>query len=184
MGCVGAAAVSLELSRSHNRHIGPSFIRIGGIMSRDRLYQSFVRAIARAALGAALNLAVWMVLFLPVRAQQLSVRRYDVSDGLAHDKVGAIHQDRKGYLWFGTWEGLSRFDGYRFTNYGVRDGLGHPITNDIAEDRRGRLWFATNGGGVARLIDDPHEAALFSPTGTKPASRRRFISFRVSNSDN
>jgi ligand-binding sensor domain-containing protein len=120
---------------------------------------------------------------LPVRAQQLSVRRYDVSDGIAHGDVSAIHQDRKGYLWFGTWEGLSRFDGYRFTNYGVPDGLGHPIINDIAEDRRGRLWIATNGfGGVYLLIDDPQEAASSLRTGPALAERRRFISFRVGDS--
>jgi len=55
--------------------------------------------------------------------QRLSFRHYDIRDGLAHRRVGCIHQDRKGYIWFGTWEGLSRFDGYRFTNYAMRDGL-------------------------------------------------------------
>jgi ligand-binding sensor domain-containing protein len=124
-------------------------------MSRDRLHQS----IAFATLVATQYSAVWIFFLIapPACAQQLSMRRYDVADGLAHGHVGAIYQDRKGYLWFGSWEGLSRFDGYRFTNYGVRDGLGHPIINDITEDRRGRLWVATNGGGVSRLIDDPAE---------------------------
>src|SRR5215467_5968427 len=91
-------------------------------MSRNRLCQS----IAGATVAAAEYLAVWLLLSAapPVHAQRLSVRHYDVSDGLAHSHVTAIHQDRKGYLWFGTWEGLSRFDGYRFTNYGERDGLG------------------------------------------------------------
>src|SRR5215831_19383395 len=87
-------------------------------------------------------------------AQQLSIRHYDVSDGLAHSHVSAMHQDAKGYLWLATWEGLSRFDGYRFTNYTQADGLGDPIINDIVEDRHGRLWVATNGGGIARLNDD------------------------------
>ena len=41
----------------------------------------------------------------------------DVPDGLAQGTVQAIHQDAKGNLWFGTFEGLSRFDGYRFSNY-------------------------------------------------------------------
>jgi ligand-binding sensor domain-containing protein len=102
-------------------------------MNRDRLRQTIT-------VGAAVELAGLVLLaVLSVHAQQLSVRNYDVSDGLAHTQVSAIHQDSKGYLWFGTWEGLSRFDGYRFTNYGVRDGLGHPIINDVVEDRRGRL---------------------------------------------
>jgi ligand-binding sensor domain-containing protein/signal transduction histidine kinase len=90
----------------------------------------------------------------PVNAQQLSIRHYDVSDGLAHSHVSSIYQDAKGYLWFATWEGLSRFDGYRFKNYSESDGLGDPIINDIAEDKHGHLWVATNGGGVARLNDD------------------------------
>ncbi|MGH9836319.1 MAG: ligand-binding sensor domain-containing protein, partial [Blastocatellia bacterium] len=110
------------------------------------------------------------------------MRRYNVSDALAHSQVMAIRQDRKGYLWFGTWEGLSRFDGYRFTNYGVREGLGHPIINDLTEDRRGRLWAATNGGGVARLIDDPREEVASRQTGATPDARRRFISYQVGDS--
>src|ERR1700730_13046429 len=90
-----------------------------------------------------------------ISAQQLSIRHYDVSDGLAHSHVAAMHQDAKGYLWLATWEGLSRFDGFRFTNYTQRDGLGDPIINDITEDRKGNIWVATNGGGVVRLIDNP-----------------------------
>src|SRR5215475_7754714 len=157
-----------------------SFIRVDGIMSRNRLHLSIVGAIA----SAARYVPVWMVLLasLPVCAQQLSVRRYDVSDGLAHSYVAAIHQDRKGYLWFGTREGLSRFDGYRFTNYGERDGLGHVIVNDIAEDRQGRLWVGTNGGGVARMIDDPREVSSSQQSASAPGARRKFINFRVDDS--
>ncbi len=53
-----------------------------------------------------------------VWAQRLAFRRYDASNGLSHSRVNCIYQDAKGYLWFGTWDGLSRFDGSRFTNYG------------------------------------------------------------------
>src|SRR5262245_30473357 len=115
-------------------------------MSRVRLHKS----VAGATVAAAQYLTVWLLLLAapPARAQQLSVRKYDVSDGLAHSHVTAIHQDRKGYLWFGTWEGLSRFDGYRFTNYGERDGLGHVIINDINEDRHWCLLVDINCGGV------------------------------------
>src|SRR5215813_3347629 len=149
-------------------------------MSRNRLRQP----IAGAIVAAAEYLAVWLLLSAapPVHAQQLSVRHYDVSDGLAHSHVTAIHQDRKGYLWFGTWEGLSRFDGYRFTNYGERDGLGHVIINDITEDHRGRLWVATNGGGVACLMDDLREVPPSDRSKTATGVRRKFINFRVGDS--
>jgi ligand-binding sensor domain-containing protein len=149
-------------------------------MSRDPLHQSIYRAIV----SAARYVPVWMVLLasLPVCAQQLSVRHYDVSDGLAHSQVKAIHQDRKGYIWFGTSEGLSRFDGYRFTNYSERDGLGHIFVNDIAEDRQGRLWVGTNGGGVARLIADPREGPSSHQSALAPGVRRKFVNIRVGDS--
>ena len=87
-------------------------------------------------------------------AQHLSVRHYGVSEGLVNNRVTAIHQDSKGYVWFATNEGLSRFDGYRFVNYNTRDGLGHPIVNGITEDSNGHLWAATNGGGEGFTIFD------------------------------
>lgn len=145
-----------------------------GIMLLHRFLQFFLWRLV-ASLGAARYLFVPLPLLIafPVYSQQLSVRHYDVADGLAHSYVQAIYQDRQGYLWFGTREGLSRFDGYDFTNYGVREGLGHIIVNAITEDRQGHLWVGTNGGGVARLLNDPRELA------TTPA-KQKFISFRVS----
>jgi ligand-binding sensor domain-containing protein len=91
------------------------------------------------------------------RAEQLPIRTYTVADGLAHGTVMSIYQDRKGFLWFGTYEGLSRFDGYGLVNYDRRDGLPHVFINHITEDRQGRLWVATNGGGVARLVEHSRE---------------------------
>jgi ligand-binding sensor domain-containing protein/signal transduction histidine kinase len=91
-------------------------------------------------------------------AQQLSLRRYGVAQGLAHNSVHCIYQDGKGYMWFGTSEGLSRFDGYKFANYTTRDGLAHNNVNDITEDRKGNLWIATSKG-VARFIDHSGGAA-------------------------
>src|SRR5262245_9167380 len=131
-------------------------------MVRDHLHQSTNVSSAiggrvwAVVIAQCLSTALFLLAGLPVCAQRLSTRHYNVSDGLAHSHVTAIHQDHKGYLWFGTWEGLSRFDGYRFTNYGEREGLGHVTVNSITEDRQGRLWVGTNGG-VSRLIDDPRE---------------------------
>ncbi|HEY3135071.1 MAG TPA: two-component regulator propeller domain-containing protein [Blastocatellia bacterium] len=132
---------------------------------------------------AAMCFALWSIVCLQgAGAQQLPIRRYDLRDGLAHSRVISSHQDRKGYLWFGTWEGLSRFDGYRFINYGVSDGLGSAVVNAITEDQQGRLWVATNGGGVSRLIDDPREASALKRD--EPATaRHKFESFRVGESD-
>src|SRR6266487_6941914 len=84
-----------------------------------------------------------IALFLSAKlapAQQPPLRHYDVEDGLALSNVRAIYQDRKGYMWFGTPVGLSRFDGYRFKTYGAEDGLPNQTVNSITEDPQGHLW--------------------------------------------
>jgi ligand-binding sensor domain-containing protein len=140
------------------------------------------RLFADVTLGRAMTFALWVVLCITASySQQLSIRHYDTHDGLAHNRVSAIHQDAKGYLWIGTWEGLSRFDGYKFVTYDTRGGLGHIIVNSIKEDGQGRLWVATNGGGVSRLIDEPVEDRSLSPNQLGRAGKR-FESFLVGES--
>jgi ligand-binding sensor domain-containing protein/signal transduction histidine kinase len=98
----------------------------------------------------------------PLAAQQLSMRRYNVADGLAHDSITSLLEDSRGYLWIGTFEGLSRFDGNTFVSYDTDDGIGNYLVNDLAEDSQGRLWVATNGGGISLLDDTPGASKLFS----------------------
>ncbi len=75
--------------------------------------------------------------------------RLSVEDGLSQSSVQHILQDRLGFLWFGTQEGLNRYDGYRFTVHRAREEAGflgdHNITA-LIEDRRGDLWIGTSRG--------------------------------------
>ena len=125
------------------------------------------RAPERRRAAAALLAAALLLTAAPALAQRLPFRHYGVRDGLAHDRVTTLYADGQGYLWLGTVEGLSRFDGYRFVSYGAADGIEHQIVNAVTEDRQGRLWVATNGAGVARLLDDPAEGR----TGAKKFRR-------------
>jgi ligand-binding sensor domain-containing protein/signal transduction histidine kinase len=125
------------------------------------------RAPERGGAAAALLAAALLLTAPPALAQRLPFRHYGVRDGLAHDRVTTLHADGQGYLWLGTVEGLSRFDGYRFVSYGAADGFEHRIVNAVTEDRQGRVWVATNGAGVARLLDDPAEGR----TGAKKFRR-------------
>jgi ligand-binding sensor domain-containing protein/signal transduction histidine kinase len=94
----------------------------------------------------------WLCCLLPVgRAEQLPVRIYTSADGLGQNRVKRIVRDSRGFLWFCTADGLSRFDGYRFTTYDATHGLPHPSINDLLETRRGVYWIASNGGGVFRF---------------------------------
>ena len=81
--------------------------------------------------------------------------RLDLSHGLSHQTVYAIHQDRRGYIWFCTENGLDRFDGYNFKNYqhdpSNQRGLADDNINSIMEDENGLLWLGTWGGGLNRF---------------------------------
>jgi signal transduction histidine kinase/ligand-binding sensor domain-containing protein len=102
------------------------------------------------ALGPAAAVALALALASAARAERLPIRVYTTSDGLASDEVNAVVADARGFLWFGTGYGLSRFDGYGFTNYGVGDGLPDWWVYDLLEGRDGTLWVAT-GAGLARF---------------------------------
>jgi ligand-binding sensor domain-containing protein len=49
--------------------------------------------------------------------EDLSFEHIGVEEGLSNEKVTAILQDSKGYIWFGTFDGLNKYDGYTFTKY-------------------------------------------------------------------
>ena len=76
----------------------------------------------------------------------LPIRTYTTADGLAADHVDCVVADSRGFLWFCTPEGLSRFDGYRFVNYGIDEGLPHRAIFSILETRSGVHWIGTPGG--------------------------------------
>lgn len=91
-----------------------------------------------------------VLLFLQPKllAEQLPVKIYTIADGLARDYIYRIRQDSRGFIWFCTAEGISRFDGYGFTNYGVADGLPHRVVTDFVETHDGVYLFSTSGGLV------------------------------------
>lgn len=95
---------------------------------------------------------------LSVQAERLPLKLFSTADGLPHNTINRIVRDSRGFLWLCTEEGLSRFDGYAFTNYGTEHGLPHTSINDLLETRAGEFWVATNGGLVR-----------FNPKGTPSA---------------
>jgi ligand-binding sensor domain-containing protein len=59
----------------------------------------------------------------PASAEHLPLRSYSTADGLVSNRISRIVSDSRGYLWFCTEGGLSRFDGHTFTNYTTEQGL-------------------------------------------------------------
>ncbi len=75
---------------------------------------------------------------------------YKTLQGLKHNTVRCMLQDKTGNLWFGTNGGVCRYDGKSFTNFTEKEGLSNNYVLSILEDKTGNLWFGTNGGGVCR----------------------------------
>jgi signal transduction histidine kinase/ligand-binding sensor domain-containing protein len=75
-------------------------------------------------------------------------------DGLSQSNVTCVLHDSRGFMWFGTSDGLNKYDGYSFTIYqnipGDRHSLSNNYVKSIAEAKNGDLWIATLGGGLCR----------------------------------
>ena len=82
-----------------------------------------------------------------------------VNDGLSSNTVNAIVKDKYGFVWFGTDDGLNKFNGLDFTIYKNNPADASSLKNNeitcLHEDAKGRLWVGTNGGGIS-LYDRQH----------------------------
>lgn len=103
-----------------------------------------------------LYLAILCLTVGAAQAQQHSFfTHYSTEDGLSQNTVMSILQDHKDNLWFATWDGINRFDGYTFKTYKARQGNFISLTNNRAdrmyEDRYGFLWLLTYDNRVHRF---------------------------------
>jgi signal transduction histidine kinase/ligand-binding sensor domain-containing protein/DNA-binding response OmpR family regulator len=91
----------------------------------------------------------------------------NTKNGLSSNTINAILQDHNGLMWFGTTDGLNKFDGTNFTVYTNNSDDQKSIPyNDITallEDRTGRLWVGSSGGGLAYY--DPRQDTFTSFVG-------------------
>ncbi len=95
----------------------------------------------RAILLFSVFCAAWLLLVVPeLPAQSLPHRSYSVSEGLASSTVFRILQDSRGFMWFGTKQGVSRFDGRRFENMDHYKSLYGRSILGLAESSDGTIW--------------------------------------------
>ncbi len=102
-----------------------------------------------------------MLLAIPtiLGAQRYSFRFYGQEDGLANYSPRALVQDKTGFIWVGTTNGLFRYDGQRFTAFGKAEGLPSTYISAVHETSAGELWVATLHG-LARLSSDRFETVF------------------------
>jgi hypothetical protein len=95
-------------------------------------------------------IVIILLFFIQVKdeaiAQRASFRVYSVNDGLPQSQILYVFPDSRGYLWIGTRNGLSRFDGVEFINYFRTSGLPDNQVVNVFEDRRKKLWAISEKG--------------------------------------
>jgi len=122
---------------------------------------SAIKVIKRLAV-----ISVWLnlLLFLPgpaINAQNYFFDNYSIKEGLSEQKVYKLLQDSKDYIWLGTANGLSRFDGKKFENFTTRNNLATGGVQAISEDSLGDIWFGHLGGGITRYNGRKFEQVSF-----------------------
>ncbi len=100
---------------------------------------------------------VWLLCVFVISAAQnnnIKFKHITSKEGLVQNNVFAILQDSKGFMWFGSRDGLNRYDGYNFKLFRNDPNDSNTINNNfvraICEDHKGYLWVGTAGGGLDR----------------------------------
>ena len=87
--------------------------------------------------------------------QKIPIRNYTTETGLPQAQISSVTQDSKGFIWFISSSGLTRYDGTEFRTYTKQDGLTSNIGIDIREDKTGNLWaLMVNGIAVLDIAND------------------------------
>jgi signal transduction histidine kinase/ligand-binding sensor domain-containing protein len=100
-------------------------------------------------------LFLWLSLPVCLGSRTIHFKHISLNEGLSQNAVFCILQDRKGFLWFGTQDGLNKYDGYTFKVYKPdpdnTNSLSHSCIMALYEDDSGIIWIGTNGGGLNKF---------------------------------
>lgn len=87
--------------------------------------------------------------------EQLKFDHLTIRDGLSDDIVTSIIQDKQGFIWFGTYRGVCRYDGKSFTCYQYDENdstsLGHNVVTSLYQDNSGKIWVGSTAYGISIL---------------------------------
>ncbi len=97
--------------------------------------------------------------------QYLKFEHLDINSGLSQNNVLCILQDSRGFMWFGTRDGLNKYDGYNFTVYKNDPNNDKSISNNfisgLVEDSKGIIWISTRGGGLNKYDRETNQFTHF-----------------------
>lgn len=99
----------------------------------------------------------------------LTFNNMNIEQGISQSTVEAIFQDSKGYIWFGTNDGLNRYNGYEYKIYNYeenKNSISHNGITDIEEDNDGYLWVGTVQG-INKINQDSDEITNYTEENGK-----------------
>ncbi len=109
-------------------------------------------------------LIIMLVMLVHLYAHAQKIHKFDrisVVDGLSHNYVQSILCDNKGFLWFGTWDGLNRYDGKNFKIFKVEANRKNTLTNnriiDLWQDKQNIMWVKTNDGYMHYFMNNTYD---------------------------
>ncbi|WP_372757185.1 two-component regulator propeller domain-containing protein [Mariniflexile sp.] len=112
--------------------------------------------------------------FFCAQSQNIKFEHYNDNNGLSHNSIRHIVQDKYGFLWIGTFSGLNRFDGYEFKSYTTNLQGDNKIQNDDITDLKydeasNSLWIGTRKG-LTLFKTDTHKFTTYVPQPNIPNS--------------
>ncbi|MCP4610030.1 MAG: response regulator, partial [Planctomycetes bacterium] len=120
-----------------------------------------IKTFSIKGIGFGAAFCFWILGFFllePVHAQSsenIRFERISIEQGLSQITIMGILQDKQGFMWFATQEGVNKYDGYQFTVYrnepDNNKSLRHNYVRTILEDSGGNIWIGTNGGGLSKF---------------------------------
>ncbi len=108
------------------------------------------------------------------KKRAIKFEHISLEQGLSQSAVNCIAQDNRGFLWFGTQDGLNKYDGRNITVYKHDPADPASLSNSniriICKDREGILWIGTNGGGLNKFDPKTERAVHYRHDASNPQS--------------
>ncbi|MDR1335602.1 MAG: response regulator [Tannerella sp.] len=112
-------------------------------------------AFARVRAAALIAAGLWLMCIAANAAQPFEFNRLTIKNGLSNGSVTCFLQDRRGFIWIGTSDGLNRYDGCQIAVYKHNpqqaNSIGSNFIRCLYEDSENSLWIGTKGGGLSRM---------------------------------
>jgi signal transduction histidine kinase/ligand-binding sensor domain-containing protein/DNA-binding response OmpR family regulator len=135
---------------------------------------SYFAYVKRASLLVVIILCLSLPTISPAQQSRIKFGHLTTNDGLSQSTILSMFQDTRGFMWFGTLDGLNKYDGYKFTLYrnDPKDSssLSYNIVKSINEDSAGNLWIGTLGGGINRFNRETENFTRYMHDKNNPQS--------------